>query len=217
MKTVTIAIIGTCTGNPGPGRWACVLRYGDNTSELAGGSQCTTKRKMELRAVIEGLQALREPCEVNLISDNQYLLDGIGYWRGEWRLSVFTRLWKRLPDPLPDGDLWLELDTLANKHLIRGQHVDARFSHPDKQRCDELAEVHAKLDLDVPSGPSLNQQDRDDKRTIRQVLDEALANDYEIEFESPKRADPEPADPSRDMRWLRSLTRNSKASHKCHV
>src|ERR1035437_331272 len=166
---------------------------------------------MELRAVTEGLQALREPCEVNLISDNQYLIDGIGYWRGEWRLTMFTRLWKHLPDPLPDGDLWLKLDTLANKHLIRGQHVDAIFSHPDKQRCDELAEAHARLNVGVPSRPSLNKQASDDKRTIRQALDDAMANDYEIEFESPKLADSELADLRHEMSQRRALSCNSRA------
>ena len=147
MKIVNITIVGTGACNCGPGSWASILRYGENTLERVGGSQHTTKRRMELQAVIESLKALREPCHVLLGSDDQNLLDGIGYWRREWRPSVFTRLLERLPDPLPDGDLWLKLDTVANQHLIRGQHVDAILSHPDKRRCDELAEAQATLDL----------------------------------------------------------------------
>jgi ribonuclease HI len=217
MKIVNITIVGTCTRYNGPGGWACILRYGENASERVGGSKHTTKRQMELQAVIESLQALREPCHILLNSDNENLLNGIPYRPDEWRLAEYAQQFKRIPDRRPDGDLWLKLDLIADRHLIQRQYLTGTFFHPDKARCDELAQTQAKLNVDVPSGPSLNQQDRYDKRTIRQVLDEAMANDYEIEFESPKRADPEPADPSRDMRWLRTFTRNSKAQHKCHV
>lgn len=217
MKIVDITIVGTSACNYGPGGWASILRHGENASERVGGSQHTTKRRMELQGVIESLQALREPCQVLLSSDSEHLLNGIRFRPDEWRLAEYTQRFKRVPDRRPDGDLWLKLDLIADRHLIQRQYLTGTFFHPDKARCDELAQSQAMLNVNVPSAPSLNQQDRYDKRTIRQVLDEATANDYEIEFENPKRADPEPADPSRDMRWLRTLTRNSKAPHKCHV
>ena len=217
MKIVNITIVGTGACNYGPGGWASILRHGENASERVGGSKHTTKPRVELQAVIESLQALREPCQVLLNSDNEYLLNGIPYRPDEWRLAEYAQQFKRIPDRRPDGDLWLKLDLIADKHLIQRQYLTGTFFHPDKARCDELAQIQAKLNVDVPSGPSLNQQDRADKRTIRQVLDEATANDYEIEFESSKRADTEPADPFRGISRRRALTRNSKAQHKCHV
>jgi ribonuclease HI len=151
MKIVSITIAGTCNVDYGPGGWACILRHGESASERAGGDRCTTKRRMELQAVIESLQALREPCEVFLHSDNQHLLNGILYWRNEWRLTNFVWMSKRLRDFLPDNDLWSTLDTIAEKHLIRSQFISANFSHPDKERCDKLAEAQATLHLGVPS------------------------------------------------------------------
>jgi ribonuclease HI len=149
MKIVSITIAGTCNVSYGPGGWACILRHGESASERVGGSPCTTKRGMELQAVFEGLQALREPCLVFLNSDNEYLLNGFPFRPDEWRLARFAQMWKRLPDRLPDRDLWMKLDLIANKHRIQRQYITGTFFHPDKARCDKLAEAHAAQFLDV--------------------------------------------------------------------
>ena len=190
MKIVSITIVGTGACNYGPGGWASILRYGENASERVGGAQHTTKRRMELQAVIESLQALREPCQVMLNSDSEFLLNGIRFRPDEWRLAEYARIFNRVPDRRPDGDLWLKLDLIADRHLIQRQYLTGTFFHPDKARCDELAQTQAKLNADVPSGPSPNQQDKCDKRTITQLLAEAYENDFEIEFESPNPVGP---------------------------
>jgi ribonuclease HI len=145
MKTVNLTIAGSCTGDPGRGGWAFILRMGEHSRERTGGSPQTTKGQMELNAVIEGLKALRESCQVYLFSDNQHLLDGIEYRREEWRRTLFTRVHKRLPHPLPDGDLWRELDPLADKHQIWGRCIVGHDGHPDMERCEQLAESQARL------------------------------------------------------------------------
>ena len=151
MKYVSITIAGFCYVNDGPGAWACILRHGDSFSERVGGSPCTTMRAMELQAVIEGLQALREPCHVFLNSDNEYLLNGIPFRPDEWRLARFAQLWKRVPDRLPDRDLWMKLDPIASTHRIQRQYITGTFVHPDKKQCDKLAEAHAAQFLGVSS------------------------------------------------------------------
>jgi ribonuclease HI len=155
MKIVSITIVGTCTANYGPGGWACVLRYGENTSERVGESPFTTKRAMELQTVIEGLQALLEPCNVFLKSDNEYLLNGIPFRPEEWRLARYAQLWNRLPNRLPDDDLWSKLDLIADQHLIQRQYIPATFFHPDKMRCVELAEAQAAQFVDTPCWAAL--------------------------------------------------------------
>jgi ribonuclease HI len=106
---------------------------------------------MEIMATIEGLKALKQPCEVLLISDSQYLLNGVLSWRFKWRDSA----WKRKPKkgqerPVLNADLWQELDALANKHTIRGQWVKGHSGHPDNERCDKLAQAQANKYTDLP-------------------------------------------------------------------
>jgi ribonuclease HI len=106
---------------------------------------------MEITAVLEGLKALKEPCEVVLISDSQYLLNGLASWRFGWR----KRGWMRKPKkgqegPVLNADLWKELDTLADEHKITGKWVKGHSGHPDNERCDELAEAQARLFVDSP-------------------------------------------------------------------
>ena len=108
-------------------------------------------RAMELQAVIEALQALREPCHVFLNSDNEYLLNGIPFRPDEWRLAESAQIWKRLPDRLPDRDLWQKLDMIGSKHRIQRVYINGTYFHPDKARCDKLAEVHAAQFLGVSS------------------------------------------------------------------
>jgi ribonuclease HI len=151
MKQVILTTDGACIGNPGPGGWAYVLRYGDHVVEIAGGTGDTTNNRMEITAVIEGLKALKEPCEVLLLSDSQYLLNGLASWRFAWR----ERGWMRKPKkgqerPVLNVDLWKELDALANKHKITGKWVKGHSGDPDNERCDELSEAQARLFVDAP-------------------------------------------------------------------
>ena len=151
MKQVTLTTDGACIGNPGPGGWAFMLRYKDHAVEFAGGNRDTTNNRMEITAVLEGLKALKEPCEVLLLSDSQYLLNGLASWRFAWR----ERGWMRKPKkgqerPVLNADLWKELDTLADKHKITCKWVKGHSGHPDNERCDELAEAQARHFVDAP-------------------------------------------------------------------
>jgi ribonuclease HI len=154
MKQVTLITDGACVGNPGPGGWAYILRYGEHSKEGAGGHPDTTNNRMEITAAIQGLKTLKEPCEVMLISDSQYLLNGVLKWRLKWR----NKGWMRKPPkgqgkpvpsldlglvPVPNADLWQELDALADTHTIRGEWVRGHSGHGDNERCDELAEAQA--------------------------------------------------------------------------
>ena len=151
MKQVTLITDGACVGNPGPGGWAFILRYKDHAVEFAGSNRDTTNNRMEITAVLEGLKTLKEPCEVLLISDSQYLLNGLASWRFGWR----KRGWMRKPkkgeeQPVLNADLWKELDTLADQHKITGKWVRGHSGHPDNERCDELAEAQARHFVDEP-------------------------------------------------------------------
>ena len=152
MKQVTLISDGACVGNPGPGGWAYILRYAGHSVECAGGtSNTTTNNRMEITATIEGLKALKEPCEVLLISDSQYLLNGVLSWRFKWRGNGWMRKPKKGQErPVLNADLWQELDALADKHTIRGQWVKGHSGHPDNERCDELAEAQATKYTDLP-------------------------------------------------------------------
>jgi ribonuclease HI len=152
MKEVTLISDGACVGNPGPGGWAYILRCGEHSMERAGGtSDTTTNNRMEITAVIEGLKALKEPCEVLLISDSQYLLNGVTSWRFAWRRNGWMGKAKKGQErPVLNADLWQELDALAAKHTIRGQWVKGHSGHPDNERCDELADAQAAKYTDLP-------------------------------------------------------------------
>lgn len=151
MNQVTLISDGACVGNPGPGGWAYILRCGELRVECAGGVSETTNNRMEITAAIEGLKALKEPCEVLLISDSQYLLNGVLSWRFNWRANGWMRRPKNGQDrPVLNADLWQELDVLANTHKIRGRWVKGHSGHTDNERCDELAEAQALLYTDLP-------------------------------------------------------------------
>lgn len=151
MKQVTLISDGACVGNPGPGGWAYILRYGKHSVECYGGDSDTTNNRMELKATIEGLKALKEPCEVLLISDSQYLLNGIQSWRFKWRVHGWMRKPKKGQErPVLNADLWRELDALAEKHKIRGQWVKGHSGHLDNERCDRLAQAQADKFTDLP-------------------------------------------------------------------
>lgn len=131
--------------------WAYILRYRKHSLEGSGGASDTTNNRMEITATIEGLRALKQPCEVLLISDSQYLLNGISSWRFTWRENGWMRKAKKgKVVPVLNADLWQELDALADKHTIRGQWVRGHSGHIDNERCDELAEAQAARYTDLP-------------------------------------------------------------------
>src|SRR5690348_8735288 len=141
MKKVVLTTDGACIGNPGPGGWACVLRFGDTKAEMFGSEAQTTNNRMELRAVIEGLNALKETCEVSLNTDSQYVKNGITQWMAKWKANGWMTADKK---PVLNQELWLELDRAAGRHTIHWQWVKGHATHVDNIRCDYLALEAAK-------------------------------------------------------------------------
>ena len=141
MKKVKIITDGSCLGNPGRGGWACILRYNEHKRELYGYSPHTTNNRMELTAAIEGLKALKEPCEVEVVTDSEYLKNGISKWVANWKRRNWMTVDKK---PVVNQDLWEELDTLANKHKTTWSWTKGHASHADNNRCDELAAAAAR-------------------------------------------------------------------------
>ena len=141
MKKVSLFTDGACSGNPGPGGWAFILRCRRTEKELerSDGVPETTNNQMELMAVIRGLEALKEPCEVTLFADSSYVLQGMQTWMSGWK----TRGWKRKDGsklvPVKNVDLWKQLDLAMQTHQIQFEHVKGHSGHLENERCDELA------------------------------------------------------------------------------
>ena len=137
MKTVTIYTDGACSGNPGPGGWGAILEYMGHEKELSGGEKNTTNNRMELTAVIKALQALKEPCTVELYSDSKYVLDALQKgWAVSWRKRGWIKSDKK---PALNPDLWEILLNLTEMHDIHYHWVKGHASNPKNNRCDELA------------------------------------------------------------------------------
>ncbi len=136
MKRVAIHSDGGCEGNPGPGGWAAVLRYGEKAREIHGGVTATTNNRMELQAAIEALKALREPCAVEFHTDSQYVRQGITEWLPVWK-SKGWRTAKR--KRVKNEELWRELETSASRHTIEWKWVKGHAGDADNERCDRLA------------------------------------------------------------------------------
>ena len=138
MKKVTVYTDGACRGNPGPGGYGVILEYGSARKELSGGEPLTTNNRMELMAAIEGLSALREPCEVTLYSDSRYLVDSVTLgWAAKWRASG----WKNGKAKNPD--LWERLLALLDVHRVTFVWVRGHNGHAENERCDVLATTAA--------------------------------------------------------------------------
>jgi ribonuclease HI len=136
MKQVKLITDGACQGNPGPGGWAAILRCGEHKKELYGSSPHTTNNRMEMAAAIEGLRALKEPCEVEIVTDSEYLMKGITQWIHGWK----RRNWKNATKhPVRNQDLWLALDKLNSLHKTHWTWTKGHASHADNNRADELA------------------------------------------------------------------------------
>ena len=137
MKTVTLYTDGACSGNPGPGGWGAILEYMGHKREMSGGERDTTNNRMELTAVIRGLQALKEPCIVELYSDSKYVIDGLQKgWAKSWREKNWIKSDKK---PALNPDLWEVLLELTEKHQIHYHWVKGHADNPMNNRCDEMA------------------------------------------------------------------------------
>ena len=142
MKTVTIYTDGACSGNPGPGGWGAILRYGRYKKELSGGEEQTTNNRMELTGVIAALEALTEPCEVELWSDSRYVIDGLGKgWARSWRSKGWVKADKK---PALNPDLWGRLLDLCEIHTVKLHWVKGHADNEYNNRCDELAVMESK-------------------------------------------------------------------------
>lgn len=132
---------GGCSGNPGPGGWAFLLRHVDSgrEKEVSGGERETTNNRMELRAVIEGLSALKYSCQVDLFTDSVYVGKGISEWLIRWKANDWRRKDGRKWVPIKNLELWQQLDELLQRQQVRYHWVEGHSGHPENERCDELA------------------------------------------------------------------------------
>ena len=136
IKHVDIFTDGACSGNPGPGGYGVILRYKGVNKELSGGEPNTTNNRMELPAVITGLAALKEPCEVTLYSDSRYIIDAIQMgWAKKWQANHWMRNAK---EPALNSDLWEQLLGLLERHQVTFVWVKGHAGHPENERCDQL-------------------------------------------------------------------------------
>ncbi|MEA4894641.1 MAG: ribonuclease HI [Oscillospiraceae bacterium] len=136
MKRIIIYTDGACSGNPGPGGWGAILRYKDTERELSGGEKQTTNNRMELMGAISALSALKEPCEIELYTDSQYIVKAINEgWLKGWK----AKNWTRKGGELKNVDLWQELDRLLALHTVSFHWVKGHAENEYNNRCDELA------------------------------------------------------------------------------
>ena len=132
---------GACLGNPGPGGWAALLRWGAVEKMLAGGEATTTNNRMELMAAIAGLEALKRPCTVRLTTDSRYVQQGIEQWLAKWRANGWRTADKQ---PVKNQDLWQRLADVAAHHAIRWAWVKGHSGHPENERVDVAARSAAE-------------------------------------------------------------------------
>jgi len=138
MKSVEVFTDGACRGNPGPGGWGVLMRYGGVEKTLHGGDAATTNNRMELTAAIRALEALREPCEVHLTTDSEYVRKGITDWMAGWK----KRGWKTSGrQPVKNQDLWQQLDQQASRHRVHWHWVKGHSGHRENEIADELANL----------------------------------------------------------------------------
>ena len=137
MKKVEIFTDGACSGNPGPGGYGVILKYNGREKELSEGYKNTTNNRMELLAIIKGLEALKEPCEVTVYSDSRYIVDAINKgWVRRWAAND----WKRnKTETAKNIDLWIQLLKLLDRHRVKFVWVKGHAGHPENERCDALA------------------------------------------------------------------------------
>lgn len=136
MKKVEIYTDGACRGNPGPGGWAALLRYGKHEKTISGAEILTTNNRMELLAAIKSLASLREDCQINIHTDSQYVQRGVTEWLNNWK----KRNWKKADNkPVKNADLWSELDDQLQKHQVKWHWVKGHSGHKENDLVDDLA------------------------------------------------------------------------------
>jgi len=136
LPLVELATDGACKGNPGPGGWGALLRFGGREKELSGAENPSTNNRMELMAAISGLEALNKPCRVKLSTDSRYVMDGLTKWIDGWQKNGWKTADKK---PVKNADLWQRLQTASAPHRIEWIWVKGHAGHPDNERADKLA------------------------------------------------------------------------------
>ena len=135
-KIVEIYTDGACSGNPGPGGWGVLLRYGDHEKEMSGGEEDTTNNRMEMMAVIKALEALTKKSDVHLYTDSKYVMQGVNEWMEGWKVKNWKTASKK---PVKNKDLWQRIDSLIYEHDVTFFWVKGHAGHPENERADELA------------------------------------------------------------------------------
>lgn len=141
MQDVTAFTDGACLGNPGPGGWAALVRFGDNEKLLSGGEQDTTNNRMELLAAIEALAVLTRPCQVHLTTDSQYVKQGIESWLARWKANGWQTSARK---PVKNQDLWQRLDEQNSRHAVTWAWVKGHSGHPENELVDDAARAEAE-------------------------------------------------------------------------
>jgi ribonuclease HI len=141
VKKVQLITDGACLGNPGPGGWAAILRHGPHKKEVFGCEKHTTNNRMELTAAIEGLRTLKEQCDVEVVTDSEYVKNGITQWIDGWKKRNWMTSQKK---PVINRDLWEALDEQAARHKMKWSWTKGHASHEDNNRADELASLAAR-------------------------------------------------------------------------
>jgi ribonuclease HI len=136
VKQVRLITDGSCLGNPGPGGWGAILLYGAHRKEMSGAEPQTTNNRMELTAAIRGLSALNQPCAVSIVTDSQYVKNGVEKWMAKWKRNGWKTADKK---SVLNQDLWEALDRELARHKTTWEWTKGHAGHPDNERCDELA------------------------------------------------------------------------------
>jgi ribonuclease HI len=136
VTSVEIFTDGACTGNPGPGGWAAILRSGAHEKELSGGERATTNNRMELTAAIKAFEALKNPSEATIYTDSRYVMDGVTKWMANWKKNGWRTADKK---PVKNEELWRALEAAAAPHKITWRWVKGHAGHPENERVDALA------------------------------------------------------------------------------
>jgi ribonuclease HI len=141
LPTVLLYTDGACSGNPGPGGWAFILRHPVSGKEMerSGGEEVTTNNRMELLAVVRGLEALKKPSFVELFTDSEYVRKGLSEWLAKWKSNGWRRREGQQWKEIKNEDLWRRLDELIAEHQLKYTRVAGHSGHPENDRCDELA------------------------------------------------------------------------------
>ncbi len=135
-KPVEIFTDGACKGNPGPGGWGALLRFGEHEKELKGGERDTTNNRMELMAVIQALEVLQRPCDVVLTVDSRYVRDGVERWMPRWKRNGWMTAERK---PVKNQDLWQRLDLALSGHRVDWRWIKGHSGHAENERADRLA------------------------------------------------------------------------------